>query len=73
MGTKNNPGEFDCYANAEDGEPMFVLLGRDPQAPGVVRAWADAREKTGLDADKVEEARKCADDMEGYWVQSRNG
>lgn len=29
MGTKNNPGEFDCYANAAPDEPMFILLGRD--------------------------------------------
>lgn len=29
MGTKNNPGAFDCYANAEPDEPMFVLLARD--------------------------------------------
>ena len=28
MGTKNNPGRFDCYGNAEPDEPIFVLLGR---------------------------------------------
>ena len=26
MGTKNNPGKFDCYANAKPDEPLFVLL-----------------------------------------------
>lgn len=36
MGTKNNPGAFDCYANAEPDEPMFVLLGRDKHAPAPV-------------------------------------
>ncbi|HAW11807.1 MAG TPA: aspartate decarboxylase, partial [Chloroflexi bacterium] len=30
MGTKNNPGKFDCYDDAHPDEPMFVLLGRDP-------------------------------------------
>lgn len=40
MGTKSNPSDFDCYANAEDDEPMFVLLARDKLAPGVVRRWA---------------------------------
>jgi hypothetical protein len=30
MGTKSNPGPFDCYAKAEPDEPMFVLLARDP-------------------------------------------
>ena len=33
MGTKNNPGQFDCYRNAEPDEPMFVLLARDERAP----------------------------------------
>ena len=32
MATKNNPGKFDCYTNAEPDEPMFILLGRDPVA-----------------------------------------
>jgi hypothetical protein len=44
MGTKNNPGEFDCYANAEPDEPMFVLLARDRTAPQAVEAWVAARE-----------------------------
>ena len=25
MGTKNEPGEFDCYAAAEPDEPMFII------------------------------------------------
>lgn len=40
MGTKENPGEFDCYANALPDEPMFVLLARDELAPSVVATWA---------------------------------
>ena len=43
MGTKSEPGNFDCYANAEDDEPMFVLLGRDPDAPEAVRGWIRLR------------------------------
>lgn len=66
MGTKNNPGAYDCYANADPDEPMFVLLGRDPFAAELVRAWADSREKAGEDAAKVAEARKCADDLEAW-------
>lgn len=30
MGTKSNPTQFDCYANALPDEPMFILLARDP-------------------------------------------
>ena len=43
MGTKNNPGEFDCYFNAEPDEPMFVLLARDPLAPFLVSIWSKIR------------------------------
>ena len=51
MGTKNNPGEFDCYANAQPDEPMFVLLGRDKHAPALVWLWAVLRQ---LDGEKPE-------------------
>ena len=43
MGTKNNPGKFDCYENAEPDEPMFVLLGRDPLAAHLVSLWSKIR------------------------------
>ena len=59
MGTKNNPGAFDCYANAESDEPMFVLLGRDKHAPTLVWLWATLRELDGEDPAKVAEARDC--------------
>lgn len=29
MGTKNNPGKYDCYAKLEPDEPHFVLRGKD--------------------------------------------
>jgi hypothetical protein len=60
VGTKNNPGNFDCYANANPDEPMFILLGRDPYAPALVREWADRREQGGESNTKVAEARTCA-------------
>jgi hypothetical protein len=66
MGTKNHPSPFDCYANAEPDEPMFILLGRDLQAPKLVRLWADWREARGEDPAKVAEARQCADAMQRY-------
>jgi hypothetical protein len=43
MGTKVNPGKFNCYHNAEDDEPIFTLLARDVSAPTVVRLWAEMR------------------------------
>lgn len=66
MGTKNKPGDFDCYANALPDEPMFVLLARDPHAPALVRAWADRRLEAGEDRAKVEEAYGCANAMEKW-------
>lgn len=71
MATKNDPGPFDCYANAEPDEPMFILLGRDADAPGLVELWADVREDNGEDADKVAEARKLAEDMRTWRTANR--
>lgn len=69
MGTKNNPGIFDCYANAEPNEPMFVLLGRDKHAPALVRLWAEMRRLDGEEPAKVSEAVLCAAHMESYRAQ----
>lgn len=70
MSTKNNPGDFDCYAKADGDEPMFVLLGRDPSAPDLVRLWAAQRatrkgaDQTVKRAAKIDEAFFCAREME---------
>lgn len=64
MGTKNNPSGFDCYANADPDEQMFILLGRDRHGPALVRLWALMREKEGENPEIVREARQCADAME---------
>lgn len=67
MGTKNNPGKWDCYANAKPDEPMFVLLGRDPLASYLVNLWALARVQMDMqDADQAKEALDCAEAMMQY-------
>lgn len=66
MASKNSPGRFDCYLHADPDEPVFVLLGRDPDAPALVDAWADVRERAGEDAAKVAEARTCAASMRAW-------
>lgn len=43
MGTKNKPGNFDCYASAEPDEPMFTLLARDRLAGHLVSLWSKMR------------------------------
>jgi len=63
MATKNNPGAWDCYANAHPDEPMFILLGRDKHAPILVHLWSLLRELDGEDPAKIAEAHKCLRDM----------
>jgi hypothetical protein len=72
MGTKNNPGAFDCHAAAADDEPLFTLLGRDKHAPMLLELWAAMRELelNGEISFKVAEARECAEDMRA-WRQRR--
>lgn len=73
MGSKSNPGQFDCYADALPDEPMFVLLARDPMAPMIVQNWANARkqliatgEKPLEDMAVVDEALTCAAEMRAW-------
>lgn len=66
MGTKLNPGQFDCYAAAAHDEPMFVLLGRDRHAAVLTNLWALMRAAEGEDPAKVREAGECANDMVAY-------
>lgn len=75
MGSKSNPGKYDCYAKAEPDEPMFILLARDLYAPALVDRWANMREETfkrgGSSGEpeemaKIAEARKCANEMRDW-------
>lgn len=40
MGTRNNPGGYDCHSKAHPDEPTFTLLARDPLAHHLVAIWA---------------------------------
>lgn len=73
MGTKNNPGNFDCYYNAMPDEPMFILLARDPSAPDLIERWADGRHcdivrkvRPASDIGMINEARGCAQKMRDW-------
>ena len=79
MGTKNNPGDCDCYENALPDEPMFILLARDPSAPDLVEDWATQRAKEiaggrrpSSDEAMVDEAISCAAAMR-HWRVIKNG
>ncbi len=78
MGTRRNPGRFDCYLNAKEDEPMFILLARDPIAPLIIELWCFYRSllvwskiKPKTDLEMVAEARMCAEEMtkwrKGNW------
>jgi hypothetical protein len=81
MGTKLEPGKFDCYQNALPDEPMFVLLARDLSAPFLVHDWAMRRlegirrgERPESDMALIYEAVDCTKNMiewrsanEGKW------
>lgn len=45
---------------------MFTLLGRDPDAPMLIRLWASIRARSGERPEKVAEAMHCANAMEAY-------
>ena len=77
MGTKNNPGAYDCYQNAAPDEPVFTLRAKDPAAAAAIRFWMKVRyemKKRAGEFDereqaKQEEAERCAVAMEEW----RNG
>jgi len=74
MSTKNNPGEFDCYAKALPDEPMFILLARDPDFYALVEEWAIRRKERIRWGDCPESDRKMvmeALDLASYGAQWR--
>jgi hypothetical protein len=40
-----SPGNVDCLAKAKPGEPIFILMGRDPVMAAVLQTWATSRER----------------------------
>lgn len=59
MGTKSNPGEFDCYTKAGDDEPIFTLRAKDENAPYTILTWIICATIAGVDPAKIAEARAC--------------
>lgn len=67
MGTKTNPGRYDCYEALREDEPHFVLMARDEHFARVVGFWAMLRmqfiaegKDPVADVDKVTEALQVA-------------
>jgi hypothetical protein len=80
MGTKENPGRFDCYAAAAPDEPIFILRANDPLAPVIVRFWAelyqDAKRRAGAWSNgsiaRYCEAMDCSEEMRAWKVNHDN-
>ena len=81
MGTKNQPGEFDCHGAAHGDEPIFTLRADDEQAPEVVVDWIKARlfreflagrlELVDEDRDrKLKQASECEMDMRAWKAET---
>lgn len=45
LNTAARPGPLDPTAKCEPDEPIFPLVGHDPDAPPTIRFWSDTRRK----------------------------
>ena len=61
----------DCLAKRKPGEPLFVILGRDPDGGNIVRLWAERRRDAG-DPDHAEPVFAIADAMDAWAADPAN-
>jgi hypothetical protein len=77
MGTKRNPGKFDCHAKADPDTELFTLVSTDELMPHLIRYWVWLKLRKGerwnegenmaevrqgaKHNEKLEEALACAD------------
>jgi len=57
-----------CLNKADDMEFVFVLRSKDPTAPQTIRHWASMNKGIQPES-KIEDALKCAEEMENYRKQ----
>ena len=65
-------GNHDCLAKRRPGEPMFILLGRDPDAWQIVRMWATRRLNAGGDPEHCTQGLRTANAMREYAADPAN-
>ncbi len=71
---KSHPENRRCFAKALQGEPMFIVLGRDPTMASVLEFWAGERERLldeGLMPDSDAE-RDHIEQVRGYVADIRS-
>jgi hypothetical protein len=54
-----------------EDEPVFVLRAQDMLGPEIVREWAYRAAVEGSPREKIEEARRIADQMEDWQIAHR--
>jgi hypothetical protein len=59
-------GNLDCILKRRPGEPMFVILGRDPDGWRMVQLWAERRADAGGDAEHCVAVMRAAAEMRRY-------
>lgn len=64
----NKKSGVSCYDKAADDEPLFVLRAQDMLGPEMVREWAYRAKVMGVPSEKIDEARRCADEMEDWQI-----
>lgn len=64
-----------CWNKARVGEPVFILLGRDPAAPAAIEHWITQRSARRCNRpfdDKLHNAHDIACEMEAYAVRAKS-
>lgn len=68
----DDKGNHDCLAKRRPGEPMFIILGRDPDGANTVRGWASRRLAAGGDPEHCQQGFATADRMQAYAADPAN-
>jgi hypothetical protein len=77
INTLDRPSEFDAAAKLREGEPYFLLIGRDRQAPALVIQWAHDNRRRAVDEhdrglitddERDDELRKSLDAEQIAWA-----
>jgi hypothetical protein len=58
-----------CYDNAAEDEPIFVLRAQDKLAADTISHWIRYAERSGVDPEKIDEARECEAAMREWPTQ----
>ncbi len=68
---KIDDANLDCLRKRYENEPMFIILGRDPDAAAITRLWAERRINAG-DFDHGAKVLEIAQAMETFYANCEN-